>query len=304
VDFVIYILSIWALVGGTNIIIINSELLSIKFNAPNLLIVAILMVFGISIPEITNSVFANLHNKPAISIANLIGSNIFTITVILPIIILLSKGSSIKEKESIEDVSWIFLVTIIFLLVSLDGKIEFIESIFLIISALFYMFIVSSRDINYDSIHILNSSFEIIKSILLALLGLIFILVGSYFAVESAVSIGNNFNISDWKMGLIFIAISTSIPKLIIILSFLLKNRPKVAISTTLSAIVSNMTLGVGLSGIVKDIFIFESNIFDILMLPFLSLVLLVCISNRVYTKPIAFIFIGLYILFFIKHST
>jgi len=55
-------------------------------------------------------------------------------------------------------------------LVSLDGKIEFIESIFLIISALFYMFIVSSRDINYDSIHILNSSFEIIKSILLALL--------------------------------------------------------------------------------------------------------------------------------------
>ncbi len=113
-DFVIYILSIWALVGGANFIIINGELLSIKFNAPKLLIVTILIAFGVSIPEMTNSIFANFHSRPAISIANLIGSNIFTITVILPIIMLISKGSFIRERDSIEDASWIFLVTIIF----------------------------------------------------------------------------------------------------------------------------------------------------------------------------------------------
>jgi len=302
-DFVIYILSIWAVIGGANYIVINLEYLSYRFKLPKLLLYIILIAFSSSLPEITNSIMANLHNRPTLSIGNLIGSNIFNIAVIFPIILLFSKKITFigEKREYIEDVSWVFLTTIIFLIVSIDGKIDLVESIFLIIVAFLYILSILKRDISCCEDGLIEG-FNPIKSILLLFIGFIFLVVGSYFAIESAISIANSFGISSWSVGIFMLALGTSLPKLAILLSLLFKNRLEAVVTNIFSSTISNITLGVGLSGVIKDIFILESNIIDILMLPFLALMILVCLFGKIYTRPISFIFLGVYALFLFRH--
>ena len=302
-DLVIYILSIWAVVGGANYIIINSELISIRFNFPNFLIGGFLIAFGSSLPEIINSLMANLHNRPIVAVSNLIGSNIFSLSVTLPLVVLISKRGILNSRVFIKDISWLFLVTSIFFITILDMEVDLAESIFLIFTLFIYIISIldSSMPLFEEELSI-DSRFNLFNSIFLILIGLILLIIGSYFAIESAISIANSFKLSDWVVGLLLIAISTSLPKLAIVISIVLKNRPKVAVTNIFYSAISNLTLGVGFSGVVKDISILEGNIFDILTLPLLVILLLVIISNRVYTKSLSFIFLGLYTLFIFRY--
>jgi len=302
VDFVIYILSIWAVIGGANFIVINSELISMRFSFSKFLIGAFLIAFGSSMPEIVNSIMANLHGRSSIAISNLIGSSIFNFAVLIPIIILISKENPL-DRTSIKDISWLFLVTSIFVVIILDANIGLGESIFLIFIIFIYILSTLEEKISlFEEELFIDNGFNIFKSIFLIFIGFILLIIGSYFAIESAISIANSFNLSDWRVGLLLIAISTSLPKLAIALSIVFKNRSKVAVTNIFYSTISNLTIGIGLSGIIRDISILEGNIFDILTLLLLVVVFLVLISNRVYTKSLSFIFLGLYTLFLFRH--
>jgi len=301
VDFVIYILSIGLLVTGANFIIINLELLSMRFKIPRFIMEILLIAFGSSLPEITNSIMANFYNRQAIAISSLIGSSIFNIVLILPVIVIFTKENILNIKRFREDISWLFLATIMFLIVCLDGKIELIEAIFLISIMLLYITsILKKPQIYSDSGLLIDKNFSIIKSIILILISSSFLVIGSYFLIESAISIGNILKLSSWNIGL-FIAISIAFLKLTTILSTLFKNRPKIATANIIHSTLSNVTIGVGLSSLIRDIFIYDANLFDFIILALVILMLLIVTSNRIYTKSVSFVFLGLYILFLIK---
>jgi len=302
VDFVIYIASIGSLILGINTLIIHSGFLALKFKIPKFLMATILIVLGSSLPEITNSIMANFYNRQAVAISNLVGSNIFNMIFILPILIIFSKQNILlKIKRFKDDISWIFLITVFFLIVSLDGKIDLIESIFLILTMGLYIFSTLKEPLIYDEDELLLEKFNIIKSILLTIIGFIFLIVGSYFTIESALSIKNTLGFSNWNIGL-FIALSTALPKLTILLPIIFRGKEKVAISYLLKSSLANFTLGIGLSGVIRDISIFEANILDFAILLFVTTMTLVGVSNRVYTKPISLMFLAIFILFLLKH--
>jgi len=63
----------------------------------------------------------------------------------------------------------------------------------------------------------------------------------------------------------------------------------------------ANLTVGVGITGTIKDIYILGGNIFDFTILLFVTVMVLVAVSNRVYSRPLSVIFLGISLLFLVK---
>jgi len=301
VDFVIYILSIWALVGGANFAVVNLELLTFRFNMPKSITLVIFIAFGYSLPEIINSIMANIYSRPTISISNFVGSNIFNMALALPIVVIFSGKNLFSGRKFSEDISWIFLTTSLFLIVSMDGKISSIEALFMLSVMGLYISSIIDKPLIYDEDEIsIGGNFSIFKSIFFAIVGVIFMVVGSYFVVESSISIGSIFKLSNWNLG-IFIALSTTIPKIVLILHPILKGKSRVAVAGIFNSTLANLTVGVGITGTIKDIYILGGNIFDFTILLFVTVMVLVAVSNRVYSRPLSVIFLGISLLFLVK---
>ena len=103
-DFVIFIAAMSALIYGADFIIKESERIALHFKISHFVIGATLIAFGTSLPEMAASMMASHQGKSDMAVANVVGSVIFNITLVLkntgnaPIEI---KGISLKLLEGL-----------------------------------------------------------------------------------------------------------------------------------------------------------------------------------------------------------
>lgn len=96
-DFILFIVSMSALIYGADFIIKESERVALHFNISPFIIGATLIAFGTSLPEMAVSVSASLKENGNIAVANVIGSTIFNIALVLGILFLIIKKFHLKE---------------------------------------------------------------------------------------------------------------------------------------------------------------------------------------------------------------
>lgn len=98
-DFVIFVIAMGVLIWGADMLIHQSERIALKFNIPEFIIGATLIALGTSLPEMAASIAASLDGKSDIAIANVIGSNILNITLVLATVFIISKRSIPTETS-------------------------------------------------------------------------------------------------------------------------------------------------------------------------------------------------------------
>ena len=90
-DIVIFIVSMAALIYGADFIIEQSEKLALHFNISAFIIGATLIALGTSLPEMAVSMSAAHKGSGDIAVANVIGSTIFNIALVLGSVFLIAK---------------------------------------------------------------------------------------------------------------------------------------------------------------------------------------------------------------------
>lgn len=105
-NFVIFLVSMTVLIWGADQIINQSERIALKFKIPEFIIGATLIALGTSLPEMAASIAASLNGKPDIAIANVIGSNILNITLVLATVFLIAKTISPARDFFAKDSTW------------------------------------------------------------------------------------------------------------------------------------------------------------------------------------------------------
>ena len=93
-NFVIFVVSMATLIWGADMLVRESERIALRFNISEFVIGATLIALGTSLPEMAASIAASMDGKSEIAIANVIGSNILNITMVLGTIFLISKTIS------------------------------------------------------------------------------------------------------------------------------------------------------------------------------------------------------------------
>lgn len=286
-DFLIFTISMAALIYGADFVIKESEKIALYFNISSFVIGATLVAVGTSLPEMAVSMSASAKGSADIAVANVIGSTIFNISLVLGLVFLLAKKIQPDRDLFAKDSAWSIFPILIFILMGIDGKISMFDGIlFLCMMGAYLLFLINSNSIEESDEDLSKEKFDWIKTLALLFLGFIFVIVGANFAIDSAGNIARGFGISEWIIGLFLVAFGTSLPELIISVKSALKNNADLAIGNIIGSNVANFTMVLGLSSIINPLNVdFNSYFFDICAAFVVSLMLVLITANKLYNK-------------------
>ncbi|MEA3523733.1 MAG: sodium:calcium antiporter, partial [Campylobacterota bacterium] len=143
-DFIIFIAAMSALIFGADFIIKESERIALHFNISHFVIGATLVAFGTSLPEMAASMMASGQGKSDMAIANVVGSVLFNITLVLGVVFLIAKKMSPERDLFAKDSAWILMPVIVFMIMIYDGEIgRFDGMLFLLMMGAYLFFLFS-----------------------------------------------------------------------------------------------------------------------------------------------------------------
>lgn len=273
-DILIFLFSLIILIKGADFFVENSAKLAKHFGVSEFIIGLTLVSVGTSLPELASSISASFAKESGLIMGNVLGSNIANIGLILAVGTLLFKIET-KEKIFRRDSLFLLLITILFVILSLDKVISFTDaSLFLIIFFLYIFHLFSSKkeekEIKYEKFAKIKLKKDLFSHILLIILGLTGLYYGAKLLIPSTTNIANSFNISNEIIAASLIALGTSIPELFVTLTAARKNLEKILVGNILGSNIANLLLIVGVSGLINPVNISKIDLFY--FIPFMIL--------------------------------
>jgi cation:H+ antiporter len=277
------------LIWGAELLINQSERIALKFKIPEFIIGATLIALGTSLPEMAASIAASINNKPDIAIANVIGSNILNITMVLSSVFIISKKITPERDFFAKDSTWALVPVLVFILMIIDGVISRFDAILLLLlmGAYLLFLLQDAKNMPEENLEDLDeSTFSWIKVVPILFAGVILVIVGAHFTVESASEIARDFGISEWIIGIIMVSIGTSLPELVVSISAAVRGKVDMAIGNIIGSNMANTTVVLGAAALANPMSIDTSAyIFDIATMIVATLLLVFITANKLYNK-------------------
>jgi len=306
-DFIIFIAAMSALIYGADFIIKESERIALHFNISHFVIGATLVAFGTSLPEMAASMMAASAGKSDMAVANVVGSVIFNITMVLGIVFLIAKKMNPKRNLFALDSAWVVIPVVLFFIMIQDGEIGRVDGILyllLMVSYLLFLFTSSKDDLEGEiDEDLAKEKFKWAKTIILLSIGFVLTIGGASFVIESGSSIARNFGISEWIIGIFLISLGTSLPELVVSLVAVKKGNAEMSIGNIIGSNVANFSMVLGAASLVNPLTInLVSTKFDMIIMVAASVALLFILANKLYNKAGA-IFLLIILALFIQNS-
>ncbi len=301
---------VWLLVSlvilyfGAEWLVSGASSFAARLGVSPLIIGLTIVSMGTSAPELVVSVKAAMNGQSALSIGNVLGSNLFNIGIILGISALIYP-LAIKRQLLKLDAPVMVLTSVLFLILFLDGKISFIEAFLFVVlftAYMTYLFLTSVKNKNKETMdeEPIKKYKHWIIDILLISSGLVGLIYGSNLLVDNAVIIAHKLGMSEALIGLTIIAAGTSMPELATSVVAAMKKRSDIAIGNVVGSNIFNLLLILGVAGIIYPIETPDINIVDSLFVVGISALLwfFMKIGTRVRRWQGAF-FLGVYMFYF-----
>ena len=298
-DIIIFIISMGALIYGADYIIEESEKIALHFDISPFIIGATLVALGTSLPEMAVSMSASFQGSGDIAVANVIGSTIFNISLVLGSVFLIAKNIKPERDLFAKDSAWSLFPILIFILMGIDGKLSMLDGfIFLSLMGAYLMFLIQSNQVEEVNKEDLKGEFPWLKTIGLLIVGFIFVVGGADFAIDSAGNIARSFGISEWLIGLFLVAFGTSLPELTVAIKAARANNADMAIGAIIGSNAANFTMVLGLSAIVNPLNVnLSANFFDIAAALITTVMLVFITANKLYNKSAGIVLMAVLLL-------
>ena len=142
--FIWFVVGMFALYFGSDWLIKGASEIALKLGVTEAVIAATMVAFGTSVPELAASIIAALKQEKALSLGNLIGSNIFNIGSVLGITALIQpvKLNSIALLNN--DMFWMIGIAFIILpmaFLPIRNKLSRIEGLMLLIGYVIFVYL-------------------------------------------------------------------------------------------------------------------------------------------------------------------
>lgn len=298
-DILIFIIAMGALIYGADFIIEQSEKIAFHFNISPFVIGATLIALGTSLPEMAVSISASIKGSGDIAVANVIGSTIFNISLVLGAVFLIAKKIEPSRDLFAKDSSWSLFPILVFILMGIDGELSKLDGfLFLMLMGAYLLFLVQSNQMEEIDDDLVKEKFAWAKTIALLTVGFVFVVGGADFAIDSAGNIAREFGISEWIIGLFLVAFGTSLPELVVSIQAARNNNADMAIGAIIGSNVANFTMVLGLSSIVNPLNVdLSANFFDVLAALIVSVMLVFITANKLYNKSAGIVMMTVLIL-------
>lgn len=256
--WILLILGLAALTLGAEFLVRGSSRLAALIGIAPLVIGLTIVAFGTSSPELIVSTRAAINNQADISVGNVVGSNIFNVLFILGLCALIAPLKVSSKLVSI-DVPIMIGTAFLLHLSALDGLINHIEGLAFVLLLIAYTaisFIKGSRDSAVTEElqelgvrpNLPKNSTNFLKNLALTGGGLLLLVLGGKWLVDSAVQIARMLGVSEMVIGLTIVAAGTSLPEVATSVMATLKNEREIAIGNVVGSNIFNILMILGLS--------------------------------------------------------
>ena len=276
-DILIIIACITTLWYGALLVVESASKIAIKLGISELVIGLTIVAFGTSAPEFAVTISAAIKGHESMSVANIVGSNIFNLGFIL------GGVAVIRPIITTRTLVWrdgLILIGTSFLLILFlyDLTIQWYEGIILItvlIAYLLFLFykkeVIEEEEIPEDEFHWTD--------ILRFLGGLALILGGGHFFVDSATDIAQVLGVSSWVIGVTIVAAGTSAPELATSLAAVLKGKHGISAGNLIGSDLYNLLGVLGIAAVIRPLTVESAAYSSIFLLS--GMVILVVIFMR-----------------------
>ena len=226
--------------------------------------VAAFLIIGIatSLPELFTGISSAVSKNPALSLGNIFGANIINMTLIIGILVILSKGMKIKKSKIKYEMNLMMLSIFLLIILYLIGNsLSQIDGIILVSLFCINIFMVFNKNKNKKHLKKINQKnikdIKEKKSILPWIIFAISVLVlffSSKFAVLYAKNIALDLALSQILIGLFLISIITTLPELIFGISAVLLKHSDMSLGDQIGSVFANICLVLGIVAIIHPI--------------------------------------------------
>lgn len=273
---VLFVIGLGILLFGADLLVRNSSLLARSLGVKPIIVGLTIVAFGTSAPEFGVSFMAALTKAKPIAIGNIIGSNIANIGLILGLTSLI-RPLHVERKTLWRELPWVLGTAVLLLLLCLDGEINWIDGIVLLVFFALFLFYCfrkrTSREI--EGTRIQSDGKGRLRRSLLTVLGLGLLLGGGTLLVRSAVYIAGALKISPLVIGLTVVSVGTSLPELATTVVAAVRKESAIGVGNIIGSNVFNTCWVVGCAVLVATISVEPISLwFDMPFMILMSLLL------------------------------
>jgi len=198
---------------GANSLVDGATRLARRLGLSDLVIGLTIVAIGTSAPEFAVTLTAAIDGKSAVSLGNIVGSNIFNISIILGGVALF--GSIQTERQLVyRDTPVLLLASLILIGFTYDNLISRWEGALFVLTLSLYVYQTLKNAPQFDKTGKTEPCQWNITDLMKLIGGLVSVIVGAQLLVDNAVTIAQHFGLSEWLIGVTIVAIGTSLPEL------------------------------------------------------------------------------------------
>jgi len=305
---ILFLVSVYILVKSGAIAVKNLVAVARYLRISEYVLAFILMALATSLPEFFVGINSALSKTSILSLGNVIGSNIVNLSFVLGAVVIIAKGIRIESKIAKRDTWLVFFISILPVLLLIDKDLSRADGVILLIAFIWYFRrILKDKEAFKKRMNHVTRTVEefwrFIKDLIVFILAIVILLGSSWAVVKTAELIAQGLNLTLALIGLILVAVGTSLPELVFGIKSVITKHEGMNLGNLIGSTVINSTLILGITALVFPIKIED---FNLILTSGLFMILTILIVNFfIATKDKislreGMILIGLYVLFLI----
>ena len=255
---------------GADWVVDSASAIARRFGISELVIGLTIIAMGTSLPEFLVTLTAALKGIPSISFANIVGSNIFNLCIILGAVAILHSVSGSKTLLT-RDIPFLFGIELLTRVFASNGSLSRWNGMILFglfVGYLVWMYLrckgvskIAEQAVDESEVESIEPATK--KDYLLLPLGLLAVSFGSQFVVDGASGLARGFGISEWAIGVTIVAAGTSLPELVTCLSAATKGKGDMVLGNLIGSDFFNFAGVLGLTSILQPIAIKQTELLN-----------------------------------------
>lgn len=287
-DLFFLILGVVLVLWGADKLTDGATGLARRFQVNDLVIGLTVVAFGTSLPEFVTSLFAAIKGSSAISLGNVIGSNIFNTLVIVGMTAL-TRPIWVSKSTLAKDIPFALLSSLVFGVLCLDlwfnatdenyiSRGDGLILLFFFVIFMYYTFSIARNKNEGEQVTeaslVQEASMPYWKIGLYIVLGLVGLVLGGNLFVSGASGIAADLGVSEAVIGLTLVAGGTSLPELATSIVAARKGNSAIAIGNVIGSNIFNVFFVLGICSFVSPMNATSVSLTDIFILIFSMLLM------------------------------
>ncbi|MCB1691180.1 MAG: calcium/sodium antiporter [Pseudomonadales bacterium] len=260
-DVVLLAVGLIALFKGADLLVSGAISIAAGFGISNLVIGLTIVSFGTSLPEMLVSMTAGLRGDADLAIANVLGSNIANVLLILGVAAMIRplpvRDSTVESEIPFSLTAALlvgFLANAALFSSQPDLSISRLDGVFLLFFFflfMLYVYKVSRTGVNEGEDIV---SLTKVRATIYITLGIALLYLGGEWVVSGAIGLAHRLGIDDALIGLTVVAVGTSMPELVASAVAAKRGQCDIAVGNVVGSNIFNMLWILGVTATVVDL--------------------------------------------------